>query len=241
MTKPSENQKFETTQWNLVIASNTDQASQITARLALEQLCRTYWYPLYAFVRRRGHSPSDAQDLTQAFFVKIIETNGLASADASLGKFRSYILGAMKHFLSHDRDRKRAIKRGGGKQIIEFDALDPETRYAIEPETVDDIDARFNRHWAEQLTSEALKSLRTEMELGGKRNLFEKLKAGLAGGDVKLQPIASELGMTDGAVKVALHRLRKRYREILRAAIGQTVTHPSDIDDEMRSLIAALR
>ena len=144
------NAGFETTQWNLVVATNTDQVSQMTARVALEELCQIYWYPMYAFVRRRGHSPSDAQDLTQAFFAAIIEKNGLATADENRGRFRSYILGAMKHFLSHDRERKRAAKRGAGKKVVKFDGLDPETRYAIEPETHDDLDAAFNRQWAEQ-------------------------------------------------------------------------------------------
>lgn len=231
---------FETTQWNLVARSNTDQVSQVTARIALEELCRKYWYPLYAFVRSRGHAPADAQDLTQAFFAKVIETNGLATADESRGRFRSYILGAMKHFLSHDRDRRRALKRGGGKPIIEFDSLDPESRYAIEPETSDDLDASFNRQWAQQMTATAITTLRAEMESNGKGKLFDALKFGLTGGELDRKQIASRLGMSDGAVKVAVHRLRVRYREILRQAIEQTVADESEVDDEMDKLIRAL-
>ena len=240
MDPPPQQPNFETTQWNLVASSNTDQVSQITARLALEELCRTYWYPLYAFVRSRGHSSNDAQDLTQAFFTKIIETNGLASADASRGRFRSYILGAMKHFLSHDLERKQALKRGGGKRIVEFDALDPEARYAVEPQTSDDLDATFNRQWAEQITASAIGVLRREMDASGKSNLFDALKEGLTGGDFDRTQVAAALGMTDGAVKVAIHRLRTRYRAILRSTIEQTVADESEVEDEMRELIKAL-
>ncbi|QDV44566.1 hypothetical protein Enr13x_44320 [Stieleria neptunia] len=240
MDLPPKRPNFETTQWNLVARSNTDQASQVTARCALEELCRTYWYPLYAFVRSRGHSSDDAQDLTQAFFAKIIESNGLASADASRGRFRAYILGAMKHFLSHDRERKRALKRGGGKAIIEFDSLDPEARYAVEPATTDDLDATFNRQWAQQITASAMASLRSEMVSSGKQDLFEALKVGLAGGAIDRQQVANQISMSDGAVKVALHRLRVRYREILRATIEQTVADASEVDDEMQQLVDAL-
>ena len=240
MTLLPEQPNFATTQWKLVVASNTDQVSQATARTALEELCRTYWYPLYAFIRSRGHSSDDAQDLTQAFFAKIIETNGLATADATRGRFRSYILGALKHFLSHDRAHKQSLKRGGGKVIIEFDALDPESRYQIEPESHDDLDATFNRQWAEEMTAVALNALRSEMQVSNKQTLFDSLKNTLTGYEVDRAKVAAELGMTEGAVKVAVHRLRTRYRELLRRAIEQTVNDPDEIDDEMQQLVKAL-
>ncbi len=236
-----EPREFATTHWSLVVAAKPDEASQTNARKALEQLCRAYWYPLYAFVRNRGHSSTDAQDLTQSFFARIIETGGFASADPKRGRFRSYLLGAMKHFLANEWDRAQAQKRGGGVTFLELDSLDPEARYALEPAQSPDPDAGFDREWAQESIARAMNHLRAESEAGGKAKLFATLKGSLIGQGPTRSEAAAQLGMTEGAVKVAVHRLRRRYREILRAEIAQTVTDPSDIDDEMRHLVDALR
>ena len=223
------------------MAAKTDEASQTQARKALEELCKAYWYPLYAFVRNRGYSSNDAQDLTQSFFAQIIETGGFASADPERGRFRSYLLGAMKHFLANEWHRAQTRKRGGGVTIVELDALDPEGRYALEPAQSTDPDAGFDREWAQQSVARAMEELRAESEASGKGDLFEALKGSLMGEEPARSETAARLGMTPGAVKVAVHRLRKRYRELLRARIAETVSDPSDIDDEMRYLVVALR
>ena len=234
-------QEFATTHWSLVVAAKPDQASQTRARKALEELCRAYWYPLYAFVRNRGHSSSDAQDLTQSFFVRLIETGGFASADPERGRFRSYLLGAMKHFLANEWRRAQARKRGGGVTLLELDALDPEARYALEPAQSTDLDAGFDRQWARESIARAMEQLRAESEASGKGELFEALKGSLTGDEPSRTETAARLGMTAGAVKVAVHRLRQRFRELLRAQIAETVSDPSEIDDEMRHLVDALR
>ena len=233
--------EFATTQWSLVLAANPDEASQTRARRALEELCRAYWYPLYAFVRYRGHSADEAQDLTQAFFARIIETGGFASADREKGRFRSYLLGAMKHFLANEWHRARTQKRGGGATILELDALDPEARYALKPAGESDPDAGFDREWALESTGRAMEKLREDYEGRGKGELFSVLRGSLTGEEPARSETAGRLGMSEGAVKVAVHRLRKRYRELLRAEIAETVSDPSSVDDEMRHLVAALR
>jgi RNA polymerase sigma-70 factor (ECF subfamily) len=233
--------EFATTHWSLVVAAKSDAASQAHAREALEQLCSAYWYPLYAFVRSRGYSSIDAQDLTQSFFAQMIETGGLASADPQRGRFRSYLLGAMKHFLANQWHRAKAQKRGGGVTFLELDSLEPEARYALEPAESTDPDVRFDRQWAQQLITCAMQQLRTEARSRGKGELFETLEGSLIGEELARSETASRLGMTVGAVKVTVHRLRQRYRELLRAEIARTVNDPSEIDDEMRYLLAVLR
>ncbi len=223
------------------MAAKPDEVSQTHARKALEELCRAYWYPLYAFVRNRGYSSSDAQDLTQSFFARLIETGGFASADPERGRFRSYLLGAMKHFLANEWRRAQALKRGGGATFVELDALEPEARYALEPALSTDPDAGFDRQWAQESIARALEKLQAELETSGKGELFEALKGSLTGEEPARGETAARLGMTEGAVKVAVHRLRKRYRELLRAEIAETVSDPSDVDDEMRHLVDALR
>ena len=233
---------FATTHWSLVDAAKLGEVSQTRAREALEALCRAYWYPLYAFVRSRGYSAADAQDLTQAFFARIIETGGFASADRERGRFRSYLLGAMKHFLSNEWHRAQTQKRGGKVQFIEFDALDPEARYVEASEPSDNPEHLFDREWALQTIAGALQGLRDEMAKAGKSDQFEVLKSSLTGQDeLPRDQIAVRLGMSEGAVKVAVHRLRRRYRMLLRDAIAQTVSNEADLDDEMRYLVAVLR
>lgn len=233
--------QFATTHWSLVVAARSDEAGRTLARDALEELCRAYWYPLYAFVRYRGYSADEAQDLTQSFFARIIETRGFATADPERGRFRSYLLGAMKHFLANEWHRAQAQKRGGGATFLDLDALDPEARYALEPAQSDDPDASFDREWARETTTRALAALRAESEARGKRDLFEGLKGSLTGHEPDRSETAALLGMSPGAVKVAVHRLRGRYRELLRAEILETVSDPADVDVEMRHLVEALR
>jgi RNA polymerase sigma-70 factor (ECF subfamily) len=242
MKDPSGPREFATTHWSLVVAAKPDEASESRARKALAELCRTYWYPLYAFVRYRGYSSDDAQDLTQAFFARIIETGGFASADPARGRFRSYLLGAMKHFLANEWHRGQAQKRGGRVQFIEWDALDPEARLAGASEQSDNPEHLFDREWARETIAAALRALRGEMVKAGKAEQFDVLKGGLTGDDeLPRDEIAARLDMSEGAVKVAVHRLRRRFRELLRAGIAETVSNEADLDDEMRYLVAVLR
>lgn len=241
MKNPPGPREFATTHWSLVLAAKPDDGDQMGARKALEELCRAYWYPLYAFVRFRGYSSDDAQDLTQSFFTRIIKTGGFTSVDPERGRFRSYLLGAMKHFLANEWHRSQAQKRGGDVNIIELDALDPEARYALEPENECDPDAGFDREWALESTVRAMEKLRAESQARGKVELFEALKGSLTGDEGARSEIAARFAMTEGAVKVAVHRLRKSYREHLRAIVAETVSDESDLDDEMRHLVAALR
>jgi RNA polymerase sigma-70 factor (ECF subfamily) len=242
MNDPPGRRQFVTTHWSLVGAAKGDEASQTRAREALEELCRAYWYPLYAFVRSRGYSSVNAQDLTQAFFARIIETGGFASADRERGRFRSYLLGAMKHFLANEWHRAQTQKRGGQVQLLEWDALDPEARYAGASEQSDNPEHLFDREWALETTTGALQALRDEMVKAGKSEQFDALKGSLSGQDEwPRDQIAARLNMSEGAVKVAIHRLRQRYRNLLRAAIAETVSNEEDLNDEMRYLVEVLR
>ncbi len=242
MSDLTEPRDFATTQWSLVVAANADDAEATHARAALEQLCRTYWYPLYAFVRYRGYSSTDAQDLTQAFFARIIETRGLGTADRQRGRFRSYLLGALKHFLANEWHKSRAQKRGGRLRLIEWDALSPEARYAQTANSSDEPEHVFDREWALEVTAGALRTLRDEMVDAGKRAHFDALKGSLTGEESAARAtLAADLKMTENAVRVAIHRLRGRYRELLRAAIAETVSNAADLDDELRYLVAVLR
>lgn len=237
-----ENQQFLTTHWSLVNAAKPDEVSQTRARDALSELCRIYWYPLYAFVRSRGHSEKDAQDLTQAFFTRILETGGFATADRERGRFRSYLLGAMKHFLTNEWYKAKTRKRGGQIQFVEWDANDLEERYTESSQTSGDPENLFDREWALETISTALQTLRDEMKKAGKGEQFSALKSTLTGEDALSQKeIAGRLGMSEGAVKVAVHRLRQRYRTLLRNIIAETVTNEADLEDEMRYLVDVLR
>jgi RNA polymerase sigma-70 factor (ECF subfamily) len=231
--------EFHTTRWSVVLAAQRGSDTS-RAHAALAALCRDYWYPLYAFVRRRGHAPHDAQDLTQAFFATLLETNATA-ADPKRGRFRSYLLGALKHFLANDFHRANAQKRGGGQQLVEWDALEPEARYALEPAEQTDADALFDRRWALDVLDRAMKRLRAEFAAKKGESTFEVLKGTLSGAEASREELAKKLGMTEGALKVAIHRLRQRYREVLRAEIAETVNSPEEVEDEMRHLVAVLR
>lgn len=232
---------FATTRWSLVAAAKRGGASEAGARRALEELCRAYWYPLYAFVRFRGFAPDDAQDLTQSFFARVVLTGDFEAAQPARGRFRSYLLGAMKHFLANEWHRARAQKRGGGRTIIELDALEPEARYALEPAQPANPDVGFDRAWALELTARAMEKLQKDWTARGKQELFEALQGSLTGESAKYGETAARLGMAEGAVKVAVHRLRQGYQAVLRAEIAETLSDPADIDDEMGHLVEVLR
>jgi len=212
------------------------------ARDALEKLCRTYWPPIYAFVRRQGHSPHDAEDLTQAFFARVLERNYFADADQTRGRFRSFLLGSLKHFLANEWDKARAQKRGGGQHVIPIDATSAETSCGFEPADNVTPEKIFERRWALTLLDQVLRRLREEYAADGREKLFEQLKPTLteASRTVRYAEIAARLETSEGAVKVAVHRLRQRYRELLRAEIADTVADPGEIEDEIRNLFAAL-
>jgi RNA polymerase sigma-70 factor (ECF subfamily) len=232
---------FVTTHWSVVLAARPADSSR--ARQALETLCRTYWYPLYAFARRVGHSPHDAEDLVQSFFARCLEKNYLDAADQAKGRFRSFLLLALKRFLANEWDKQRAQKRGGGAPLIALDALTAEERYGLEPAQHLSADRLFERRWALTLLEQVLERLRAEQAEAGRLTQFEQLKEALIGGggrDAPYARLAEQLGTSEAAVKVAVHRLRRRYRELLEAEIAHTVGTPEDVADERRYLLAVL-
>ena len=209
---------------------------------ALEKLCRTYWYPLYAYVRRQGHAPHDAQDLTQEFFARLLAKNYLGMVGREKGKFRSFLLAAMNHFLSDERDRANAAKRGGGRVLIPLDEEEAEGRYRADTSSPLSPDMIFEKRWATTLLEQAFDKLRQEFSASGKAEKFERLKIFLQDGTEPgdYAKIGIELGMAANTVAAAVHRLRERYRELVRAEIAETVATPSDLNDEMRHLLAVL-
>jgi DNA-directed RNA polymerase specialized sigma24 family protein len=231
--------RFATTHWSLVLAAR-DRAEP-GARDALASLCALYWYPLYAYVRRRGHGPDDSHDLTQEFFARLLGKDFLAGVDRGKGKFRSFLLAACTHFLANERDRGRAKKRGGGRAVVSLDATDAEGRYRTEP--ADDLtpEKLFERRWALALLQQVMGRLRAEFEAKGKGHLFDRLRGFLVGEKgAGYRRASDELGLSEGAVKVAVHRLRQRYRELLHEEIGRTVGSAEEVEEEVRALFAAL-
>src|SRR5688572_15656047 len=220
---------FCTTHWSLVLAAGNDSTR---ARHALEELCQTYWYPLYAFVRRLGHSPHDSEDLVQAFFAQCLEKNYLGAADQGKGRFRSFLLIALKRFLANEWDKARTRKRGGATPPISLDALTAEQRYALEPPDRLSADRLFERRWALTLLENVLGRLRAEQEAAGRVEAFELLKDSLGGGDTPYAELAARLGTSEGTVKVSVHRLRRRYRELLEAEIANTVASAGEVPEE---------
>jgi RNA polymerase sigma factor (sigma-70 family) len=235
-----ETQWFKATQWSIVLAAKDQKSPE--ANEALERLCRTYWPPLYAYIRRQGHSKEDAQDLVQDFFSKFVERNWLGHLQHQRGKFRSFLLTFLKHFLLNKRDRALTQKRGGGKIFISLDGCNAEERYAIEPAETLTAEQVYEKQWALALLEQTAKRLCAEYQRDGKGALFEKLKDLQPGshGAVSYAELARQLGMTEGAVKTAVHRLRKRHSELLREEIAQTVSSPAEINDEIRHLISIL-
>lgn len=230
---------FATTRWSLVAAAQDRTAP--AARAALADLCRVYWFPVYGYVRRRGHPHHAAEDLTQAFFARLLEKSDLAAADPARGRFRSFLLTACQHFLANEHDRATARKRGGGVAHVPIDFSGADSRTSFEPAGGEPPERAFDREWALGLLDRALTELRAEYAESGRGKLFDGLKDALAGGaEVPYAAKAREIGLTEGAVKVAVHRLRQRYRARLRALIADTVATPDEVDDEIRDLFAAL-
>ena len=232
---------FAATRWTMVLAAAQPGQDDALGALALEELCQCYWQPLHAYVRWQGFNDDDAQDLTQEFFARLLAKNALAGVFRSKGKFRSFLLASVKHFLSNERDRARTIKRGGQQTFVPLDAMSTETRYRVEPADNLSPDKAFERQWALTVLDQVLTRLRREF--AGKAALFEALKPFLTGdgkGDSQAA-ISARCGMSEGALKVAVHRLRRRYRELLRDEIAQTVASPDEVDEEIRALFAAFR
>jgi len=212
------------------------------AQAALQQLCRDYWQPIYVYVRRLGRSPEDAQDLTQEYFARLLERNVVARADPERGRFRSFLLASLKHFLAHEWEKARAQKRGGCVQLLPL-AFDTAETGCAQPVAPDEPpDRAFDRQWALALLDVVLARLRREYTDSGRDALFVGLKDTLTGGrsEIPYRDLGARLGLSEGAVKVAAHRLRQRYRELLRAEIAQTVAGPEQVEGELRQLFAAL-
>jgi RNA polymerase sigma-70 factor (ECF subfamily) len=233
--------QFAATRWSVVLAAGGGKAGTVR-RKALEELALAYWLPLYAYVRRQGSAPHQAEDSIQGFFARLLEKDSIAAVDRSKGKFRSFLLASLKHFLSNERDKARAKKRGGDVLHFALDTAEAESHYRAEP--ADDMtpERLYERRWALAVLDQVLAHLRREYADQGKAAMFEALKGSLAGrADAPAYAqLARRLDTTEGAVKVAAHRLRKRYRQILRDEIAQTVSAPELVDEEIRYLLRCL-
>ena len=222
---------FVTTRWSMVLAAGAATEDALTV------LCSTYWYPLYAFVRRQGYAPPDAQDLTQEFFARLLEKQWLGRIAPEKGRFRAWLLASMKHFLAKEWIHSHRLKRGGAVTFLELD--EAEERYAREP--AESADKLYDRRWALDLLERGLTRLEAEFATAGKAVHFKELRFALTGEKVALKEVASRLGSTEGAVKVAIHRLRERYRELIQAEIAETVESPAAVKAELEDLQNALR
>lgn len=235
------NPAFSTTHWSVVLGA----AEELTpdAEAALERLCRTYWPPVYSYVRRQGFDAHEAQDLTQEFLCRLIAKRELPRANPEKGRFRFFLLLRLKHFLVNEWERLRAEKRGGGQSTVSLDALGAEQRYALEPSHELTPERIFERRWALTVLAQALARLRLEWGNQGRREPFDELKEFLAadGGAESYEQLGARLGLTAGALRVTVHRLRQRWRELVREEIAQTVAGPGELDVEMRHLIDAIR
>jgi RNA polymerase sigma-70 factor (ECF subfamily) len=240
-TDSSRHRQFASTHWSIVLDAGRE--SSPTSEQALAELCETYWYPLYAFVRRQGYVAADAQDLTQGFFLRLLEKRDFANVDRAKGRFRSFLLASLKHFLINEWDKARAAKRGGGrpKLSLEFDAA--ESRYSLEPRHEQTAEALFDREWALTMLDQVGSRLAEERDRDDRREQFEQLEVYLTGDSTSssYRETAERLRMTEGGVKAAVHRLRRRFRELLREQIGQTVATEADIDEEVCALFEALK
>ena len=237
---PAPSPVFATTHWSLVLSAGRNDTTR--ARDALAGLCKTYWPALHAYVRRRGFPPADAEDLTQEFFARLLEHNWIARADARKGRFRSFLLTALKRFLADEWDRSRAQKRGGGRRPVPLDSAAGGSGDAADPAGGLDADLVYDRHWALALLERTMARLRAEFTQVGKASQFEHLKGFLTTDrkEVSCTEAAKAAGLSEGAARVAAHRLRKRYRELFREEIARTVAEPGEVDAELRHLIAVL-
>jgi RNA polymerase sigma factor (sigma-70 family) len=230
--------RFPTTRWNLVVAAGDPHGKE--ARSALVSLCENYWYPLYAYLRRRGYSADEAQDLTQEFFIRVLEGRYLDRADQEKGRFRSFLLTSLKFFVADEEDRKRAHKRGGGA-VVPLEFASGEDRYQREPAHNETPERIFERRWALSLLDRVMEKLRDEFVQHGRPEHFAKLKVFLLGqSDAPYAALAHEMSTSEGSLKVAIHRLRKRYRELFRQEIADTVADPVEVESELRYLAAVL-
>ena len=227
---------FTRTRWSLVLQAGAT-ASPDSAE-ALERLCRAYWPPIYGFLRRKGQSPHDAQDIAQGFFAALLRRNDFAHADQAKGRFRTYLLGALTHFLADERDRADAKKRGGGEVPISLDETDAEGRYLAEPATEATPERAFDQRWATTLLEQSFAQLQDEFRAAGKQQVFDQLKLFLTqeAGPGGYDAVAALLRLQPGTVAVTVHRMRSRYRELLRAQVAETVADPKEVDDEFRAL-----
>lgn len=233
--------RFATTHWSVVLAAGKSSAPE--HRRALSTLCSIYWFPLYAYLRRQGYKAHEAEDYTQAFFAELLDKHFLKDVHPSKGRFRSFLLVAVKHFVSKERKYASAKKRGGGRKVFSLDFENAEQRYHLEPESKQlSADRLFERSWALTVLERAMGRLESEATTEAKRRLFEMLKDHLAAdrASIPYRELAEDLETSEGAVKVAAHRLRRRFREVLRDEIAQTVTSEGQIDDEIRDLFSAL-
>ncbi len=231
---------FATTSWSMVLDAAGSSGSQTTSALA--NLCQTYWYPLYAFIRRKGYSSSDAEDLTQSFFVELLDRDRLAVTDRGRGRFRTFLLACLDNFLKNQRRHAEAAKRGGGRQILSLDFEAAENQYhGMEPFHEWTPERVFDRTWAMAVLKQVLESLQQQYTDSGKGQLFDALRDHIAGGSSPAyQKVAEELGMKEGAVKVAVHRLRERYGQQLRLQVARTLDEPEQVNEELRYLFEAL-
>jgi len=231
--------RFATTHWSVVLSASRPESAHY--HQALESLCKTYWFPLYAYLRRHGYDTHQAEDHTQAFLAGLLEKHGLRLAEPKRGKFRSFLLAALKHFLANERARAGAQKRGGGLKALSLDCENAEAQYALEPRDELSPEKLFERSWAMTVLDRAMTRLRAEASDAKKQDQFDCLKAYLtASENAAYRQTAAKLGLTEGAVRVAVHRLRRRYRELLRDEIAQTVESEDQIDEEIRHLFDAL-
>lgn len=235
--RPAADPAFLTTHWSAVLRAGRPDSPESLA--ALTELCQAYWYPLYAYARRQGCDVPSAQDLTQDFFGKLIEKNYLGVADRRRGRFRWFLLTAFKCFLANAWDRSQAQKRGGGLQVISFDGMTAEERYRHEPEDTASADVLYDRRWAANLLEAARGRLREEYVAAGRAERFSHLEAYLPGGQATLTQaeVGAALGLTEGTVKQEVFKVRRRFGELLREAVAQTVAHPDEVDEELRYLI----
>ncbi len=232
--------RFQSTRWSMVLAARGGDSAE--ARAALADLCATYWYPLYAFVRRKGRDPESARDIVQGFFARLLEKGDLASVDRARGRFRSFLMASCVHFMANQSDRERALKRGGGHAPISIDGPEAEGRYGREPAHDLTAERLFERRWAMTLLDNVLGAVGAEMARAGKSRQFETLRPALLGEGERASYalIAAELGLSEEAARAAAHRLRRRYRELLRAEVARTIDEPGGVEDEIRSLFEAL-
>jgi RNA polymerase sigma factor (sigma-70 family) len=237
---PAHVAQFNTTHWSVVMLAGETEAPEATA--ALNTLCHTYWYPLYAYVRRRGHSPEDAQDLTQEFFARLLERKSLKMAAQERGRFRSFLLKSIQHFLINEWVRGQAQKRGSGQKLFSLDEKAGERTFLQEPSTDLPPECLYDKRWAVTLLERAMQQLSADYAAAGKQEVCDRLKVLLLkeGSAEIYRELGAALGMGEGAAKVAVHRLRLRFREAVRAEIAQTVATPAEIDEELRCLMTAL-